>query len=229
MQRFESTIGVFDDRLSPVAGNQSSHGPRDFTAEKGREREDSTTSGFQSDMADREFDSLVHQIFAGDNGRCVAFCGADSTANSLVVVRRTASVLAEQVSGRVCIATVADQDEGSQPDGSRPKNLFERTLYNESAGTAGSHKIDTLQKDIQELRKDFDYILIGLPAINRGSDLAICAPLVDGIVLVLEANHTRKITARRAHERIAASRGKLLGIVLNNRTYPIPEKIYHRL
>jgi Mrp family chromosome partitioning ATPase len=51
----------------------------------------------------------------------------------------------------------------------------------------------------------------------------------DGLVLVIEANTTRRERAARAKEVLAESQISLLGAVLNNRTFPIPENVYQRL
>jgi len=48
-------------------------------------------------------------------------------------------------------------------------------------------------------------------------------------VLVLEANATRKDAARRVKEILDAANVRVLGVVLNNRTFPIPDAIYQRL
>jgi Mrp family chromosome partitioning ATPase len=51
----------------------------------------------------------------------------------------------------------------------------------------------------------------------------------DGVVLVLEANATRRDAARRVKEILNAANVSVLGVVLNNRTFPIPDVLYRRL
>jgi len=46
---------------------------------------------------------------------------------------------------------------------------------------------------------------------------------------VIEANRTRRLTARKAKETLDAAGVRLLGTVLNNRTFAIPEAIYRKL
>jgi Mrp family chromosome partitioning ATPase len=55
------------------------------------------------------------------------------------------------------------------------------------------------------------------------------APFVDGVILVSEANKTRRGQILQAERAIETAQGKLLGHVLNKRTYPVPEWIYRRL
>jgi len=53
--------------------------------------------------------------------------------------------------------------------------------------------------------------------------------LSDGVILVLEANSTRRAAAQRAVQVLHATNARLLGSVLSGRTFPIPEEIYRRL
>ena len=67
------------------------------------------------------------------------------------------------------------------------------------------------------------------PPISRYADAIALGRLSDGVVLVLEAESTRREAARIAVENLRASRIPVLGAVLNKRTFPIPERIYKML
>jgi Mrp family chromosome partitioning ATPase len=82
---------------------------------------------------------------------------------------------------------------------------------------------------IDLLRNEFDYALIDCSSLKESSDLLSVAPFVDGVILVIEANRTRREQIHHAERTIEAAQGKLLGHVLNKRTYSIPEWIYRRL
>jgi hypothetical protein len=82
---------------------------------------------------------------------------------------------------------------------------------------------------IKQLRLRFQYLAIDCPALGTSSDVLGLAPLVDGIVLVVEADRTRKSQIRNAERQIEAAGGKLLGLVLNKRRYPVPDYIYDLL
>jgi Mrp family chromosome partitioning ATPase len=45
----------------------------------------------------------------------------------------------------------------------------------------------------------------------------------------VEANHSRRDTVRHAKEQLEGAQVRLLGAVLDQRTFPIPEKLYRRL
>jgi Mrp family chromosome partitioning ATPase len=55
--------------------------------------------------------------------------------------------------------------------------------------------------------------------------IALCTS-VDGIVLVLDAQHTRRRSALRAKQRIEEVGGKILGVALNRRKFFIPQWLY---
>lgn len=79
------------------------------------------------------------------------------------------------------------------------------------------------------MRSQFEYsIVVGPPAAESNAATTI-AQLADGIVLVLSAHRTRRITARKTKEKLEAAQAHLLGAVLSDRVFPIPEGIYRRL
>jgi Mrp family chromosome partitioning ATPase len=49
------------------------------------------------------------------------------------------------------------------------------------------------------------------------------------VVLVLKANSTRKDRARSAVQDLNNAKVRVLGAVLNQRTFPIPDSIYNKL
>jgi hypothetical protein len=82
---------------------------------------------------------------------------------------------------------------------------------------------------LAELRNEFEYAVIHGPAAGISSDAALLGELTDGIILVLGANSTRRATARTIKATLEATRSRILGTVLSERTFPIPERIYRRL
>ena len=76
---------------------------------------------------------------------------------------------------------------------------------------------------IDLLRSEFDYSIIDCPSLRVSGDLLSIAPFVDGILLVIQANCTRRDEPVQAAQSIAAAGGKLLGFILNKRTYELPK------
>jgi hypothetical protein len=82
---------------------------------------------------------------------------------------------------------------------------------------------------LAELRSEFEYAVIQGPAAGISSEAALMGQLADGIILVLGANSTRKATARKIKETLEGAQSRILGTVLSERRFPVPERIYRRL
>jgi Mrp family chromosome partitioning ATPase len=95
----------------------------------------------------------------------------------------------------------------------------------------GSHVLNSerLKTRFDELRKEFDYVLVDAPPFNQYADATILGQIADGVVLVLEANFTRRESALKVIEAMRGAQIDVLGAILNKRTYPIPESVYRRL
>lgn len=79
------------------------------------------------------------------------------------------------------------------------------------------------------LRQEFRYVLMDSPPVNVYSDAIPLGQSADGVILVVGANSTRREAARKAKECFESAGARLLGVVLNKRTYPIPQAVYDRL
>lgn len=76
---------------------------------------------------------------------------------------------------------------------------------------------------IDLLRSEFDYTIIDCPSLKASGDLLSVAPFVDGVILVVEANKTRRDEPRQAEQSITAAGGTILGCILNKRIYELPD------
>jgi Mrp family chromosome partitioning ATPase len=82
---------------------------------------------------------------------------------------------------------------------------------------------------LHELTQLYDHVLVNAPPAGAYVDAMHLGKLVDGMVVVLQANATRRETARKLKLDMQSSNVRLLGAVLNDRTFPIPDSIYSRL
>lgn len=105
-----------------------------------------------------------------------------------------------------------DQAESTQLQKRKKLSEFERGLEN-----------------LQTLRFVFDYVFLDCSALKTSDTASLFAPAVDGMVLVVEAERTRKEQVRNALNTIDMVNGNLLGCVLNKRRYPVPQWIYSRI
>ncbi len=188
--------------------------------------------------ADAELLKLVQHVFlAGTNGdarKRVLFCGVEEGSESSHVCAQAARILAEQVSAGVCVvdagvcAPPTDSSLQKVPQQPRPNLSF---VSAKSFGASGDEaaSAEAVRSKISSLRNDFDYVLIDAPPLTSRGEAILLGKQVDGIILVIEAHRTRRAAARRAKEALDAANVRLLGTVLNNRTFPVPEKLYRKL
>jgi len=76
------------------------------------------------------------------------------------------------------------------------------------------------------VRQEFDYVILDAPPMDVVSDPLVIAPQVDGVVLVLDAQNTRKWAVRQSVRALEGVGANLLGTVMNNS--PIRQSASHR-
>jgi len=89
----------------------------------------------------------------------------------------------------------------------------------------GSEEMERL---LSVLKTDFDFIFMDSPPILQSSEAEMIAPWVEGVVLVIKANTTRREVVMRAVERIIQQK-EFLGAVFNQQEFIIPQFLYKRL
>ena len=82
---------------------------------------------------------------------------------------------------------------------------------------------------LHALRPKLGYTLIDCPSIATSYEAAMLAPDVDGVVLVVEADRTKRDQILRARQTIEMAKGNLMGLVLNRRRHVVPDWFYRRL
>jgi Mrp family chromosome partitioning ATPase len=203
-----------------------------------------------------EINALAQQIFltsAADAPRIVTFASTEPGSGCTWVCAHLGEVLASRVAGSVCLVDAnlrdpglhqhfgCDNDHGISDALVRldPIRTFARPLSTPNlwlvgAGSRGEESQAQLSSDrmrlrLTELRREFDYVLIDTAAMSICNDAIGLGCLCDGVVMVLKANASRRETARQAIQDLQSGKAKVLGAVLNQRTFPIPDSIYKKL
>jgi protein-tyrosine kinase len=211
---------------------------------------------WQDEVTREETLKLVQSLFLSRNdgsSKAVVFASIDSGNGCSRICAQVAEALAGQNRGTVCLVdanfrspvlpdllgvsnhyglTDALSDKGSIRDFAKPigtGNLWLLSCGSFPVGSTGLLNSETMKTRMSELRKEFDYVLVDSPPLNTCSDGFSMGQLTDGLVLVLEANSTRRETATRVAKNVRAAQIKILGAVLNKRTFPIPRFLYDRL
>jgi len=220
-------------------------------------RRSATTQATTPEIEERprkEITKLVERLFlSADVPKAVVFSAADHGDGCSWVAARTAVQLAERISGSVCLLDAnrlspalhrefgVERGNGLKNESSTtgsvrnsaqqlfPANLWllgSELLVGTSEAIASSKSIPLR---IEELRKEFDYIVIDTSPFSLNSDAISLAQHADGIVIVVSANCTRRDAGRQMARDLENSKVRVLGAVLNKRTFSVPSVIQRRL
>jgi len=99
-----------------------------------------------------------------------------------------------------------------------------------TAGNGYANAIDVIDNAktlemVAELGRHADVVFIDAAPVTLYPDARALAPLVDGVILVVEADVTPVAVANRAVELIRDTGANLLGVVLNKRRDYIPDRV----
>jgi capsular exopolysaccharide synthesis family protein len=205
-------------------------------------------------LAEEEFRLIQRLIlFQEPAHRVFTFCPVEEGDGCSWVVSRLARALARNLTRSVCVVDAdfrapaqhrnfaLNSPKGfaqllvdSIPARSTAQQISNTNLWILPAGGAFADPYrlllaERMHSRIEELRQEFDYVIIDTPAAAAHADVTLIAKWTDGIVLVAGSGSTRHQTALRVRESLQSAGAPLLGAVLNKRTYPIPDFIYERL
>ncbi len=93
----------------------------------------------------------------------------------------------------------------------------------------GLLRSDAVRKFFDQLAEKYDHVLIDAAAVNHYPDAQVLAGVLKEAVLVVHSDITPREAVGQAKKRIVAGGGKLVGLVMNMRTYPIPNFLYNRV
>lgn len=202
----------------------------------------------QDEVTREESLKLVQTLFPSSSEappRAVVFAGIQSANNCGWICAHAAETLACQKRGSVCLVdanlsspslpqvfgvgnhyglTDALYNSGSIRDFAKvvlPGFLWLLSCGSLTADAAGILKSDAMRLRIAELRREFDYVLIHCPPLNRYADALAVAQLTDGVVLVLDVASTPREQAVKVTENLRAAHIKILGALLNERKFPV--------
>jgi Mrp family chromosome partitioning ATPase len=209
-----------------------------------------------SGSAEPEITRLVQNLFVINSvaaPRVVIFAAAVRQAEPDFVAARVAEALIDQNLGSVCVMDADVQRPALHgyfniPNITGFTNLMreQEPLHTFAHGVPGCKlsvitsgawnqswanlmASDTANNRLRELRTEFDFVLISSPPISEVPSVASLGQRADGAVLVVEAHNTKRDVVLRAKQEWERANTKLLGAVLNNRTFPIPPSLYARI
>ncbi len=197
--------------------------------------------------------SLVRQVFfnsmhgdAKTRIRQVVFSAPEPETDVRSLCRRTGEVLALENVGdvavmgnypRICPRSDADLDTAAEAKSGRAMtplreiaSRIQENLWLVPNSAPDSIPVTAkLHSDLFDLRREFDYSILEGAPFGQSQEVSAMAQLADGVVLVLSARHTPRATAVSLKRSLEMVQARILGTVLIDRAFPIPEKIYRRL
>jgi hypothetical protein len=201
-------------------------------------------------FAEMQIRSLVRRVFSPGwpkPSRQVAFSAVDQQTDITEICEAISWELSSQVSGSVCLAGANDElfassglanEHGLEAAHFRPFRGTARQLssnlwaISEGVDHCIPHSVTSAplaRTRINDLRLQFDYTILNCPSAAQHSEAALLGQFCDGVVLVLDADCTRRAAARKAQEAFHASNARILGTVLMGRRFSIPERLYRKL
>ena len=203
-------------------------------------------------FAHEQIRGLVRQIFFSNVAqpvRQVLFTAVEARTDVTQLCRQVGEALALEVKGSVAVLTrdvpILEESGHEQPGMARPRsgepnpmslkdaarrikgNLWHLTEVSRAPNRGPAN--GALYSKLCELRAEFEYSIVEGPPAGLSSEAAALGQLTDGIVLVLAAHKTRRAAARKIKETLEGAGTRILGIVLSERTFPIPAALYRRL
>lgn len=176
------------------------------------------------------------------SNRTVVLASSESGNGCSWICARAGELLASQVAGRVCLVDAnfgrptlhehfgvpnlhglsdALRQEGSI--GGYVSQVSRRNLALVSSGSDISADrsdrnlaaSERLRLRLEELRADFDYVLVDGTSLDVGDESIDLAKMTDGIVLVLKTHSTRRERTRSRMQDLKSAGVRILGAVLN--------------
>jgi len=87
---------------------------------------------------------------------------------------------------------------------------------------------ETIGELIQQVKHDYDLVLVDSAPVLPVSDPMLLAPKVDALIMVVKAGSTQKDVVLRALDILGPSRQQVLGVVLNNMDSALPYEYDYR-
>jgi succinoglycan biosynthesis transport protein ExoP len=141
----------------------------------------------------------LHELFGVPNhhGLAEALCTEDSIGGYVSQLSRW----------NLALVSAGLEASAGSPD-TKNRNLAGSNL---DGDLSGQH----MRRRLQELRAEFDYVLVDAASLDAGDSAIALAGLADGIVLVLKTHSTRRERVRRRLQDLKSAGVRVLGAVLN--------------
>lgn len=194
----------------------------------------------------------IESLLEGPSGKVVLFAGAQGGDDNSRVVREFSRVVTSRLNRNVLLLaagphqqTLKDFSSGTRlgwGEAMREGRSIDDVVSQVGGSTLWIGQIATSVVSLPEilsspqapqfadaLRSRFDLVVIDAPPLGGSWDSVLLSSVVDGIILVVEAEKSRWQAIHYGMEQFGENQGKILGVVLNKQKYYIPNFIYRKL
>ena len=185
---------------------------------------------------------LIYNVFQlprdAANGIAIAVTAPNRGAGTSFIVNSLAAELGSYPSNRILrvdLSTLANTLRSGEEvlqmtmPSSHPGIFQLRSKIDVGSSAYWHASAEHRRECIDRLRGAFHYVLFDCPAVLASSDVLGVASLVDGVLLLVEANRTTSKQISQAERQIEAAGGRLCGSILNKRKSPLPDWAQRRL
>lgn len=200
-----------------------------------------------------ELNKLTQRLFQPEGARVVVFTSVERGAGCTWLAAQVAQTLASQGRNSVCVVDgnfrspalhevfALNNQQGLADavlDGGRTQDYLRNTaqpnLWVLTNGTPEKAALavgatQPLLESIRQLRSQFEYVVIDAAPMNLFNDAITMGSAGDGLALVIKANSSRREIAQKMLQEAKSANVRVLGAVLNQRQFPVPESVYRRL
>jgi Mrp family chromosome partitioning ATPase len=190
--------------------------------------------------------AIIERVFLPVASLRVGLISVGSEASATSLAGPMADVLATHTAARVCAVDAnfgspslhtyfgVPNESGFLDAAGEPRTHLasvrvRNNLWVVPAGAAGRPLMaaDATREATAHLLNSVDYAIVGLAAGDLVRDVLL--RMLSGVVLVIDAQRTRRQDGRRATAVLREAGIPILGALLVNRDYPVPNAIYRRL
>lgn len=181
-----------------------------------------------------EVERLTHALFLtreGEDRRAVLLgeIGLGPNASTWVAIGIGAALAARGRSVHVlCLGEPRESPVSKElfALGRKPGNLV---LERMDRSSVPDNLFDSIERRLHEIRKAGDTLILHADNLLDYPELISQADQLDGAALIIRASKTRRAAIEAVQNQLRAAEIPLLGAILLDRTFPIPEKLYRLL
>jgi succinoglycan biosynthesis transport protein ExoP len=207
----------------------------------------------------KDFEAVAERLLMGvklqaEPQRIFSITGCHKGAGVSTVAAYLAGCLARRTDGRVLLVDVNFQDPSihqifgvnlapgladlaggtySQTSVIQPSAVTKLDVLCAGKASMASDKRILESKGFADLLKywkhEYSFVLIDTPAVGEENYVVTLGNMVDGVIIVFEAEEDRWEVAQRAKDRLAMGGATLVGGILNKRLFYVPQWLYQRL